>query len=236
MRYAVTILPEYPWREAAPLWRAAETYTAGAAADILEIAKLAELARAGEFWWVERSSAPAGQWSQAAAQLAASPDIALIDEVTLGACKAVRVLALPNDTSVAEFTPRGADTIADEAAIHLRSTVTGDARRGVVLPLVLYWQADQPLGASYTVFTQLLDASGRVVAQQDNLPVTGLAPTDTWQPGAIVRDPYQLAIPADAPPGLYELHIGLYDAAGRLPVTLPGGTGLAAASLGTRII
>ena len=193
-------------------------------AEVVKADKLAELARAGEFWWVERSSAPAGQWSQAAAQLAASPDIALIDEVTLGACKAVRVLALPNDTSVAEFTPRGADTIADEAAIHLRSTVTGDARRGVVLPLVLYWQADQPLGASYTVFTQLLDASGRVVAQQDNLPVTGLAPTDTWQPGAIVRDPYQLAIPADAPPGLYELHIGLYDAAGRLPVTLPGGT------------
>ena len=38
----------------------------------------------------------------AATQLAGSPDIALIDEVTLGACKAVRA-GLPNDTSVAEL-------------------------------------------------------------------------------------------------------------------------------------
>ena len=102
----------------------------------------------------------------------------------------------------------------------LRSTVTGVARRGAALPLVLYWQTDQPVGASYTVFTQLFDAAGRVVAQQDNLPVMGLAPTDTWQPGTIVRDPYRLRFPDDATPGLYELHIGLYDAAGRLPVTL----------------
>jgi len=187
--------------------------------------KLAAMARAGEFWWVERSTMPAGQWSPAAAQLASSPEIALLDEEQLGMCKVVRVLTLPNDTWVAKFLLQGAeDTGAGKAAIHLRSSMIGAARRGAALPFVLYWQADQSVDTSYTVFTQLLDSAGRIVAQQDNVPVMGLAPTDTWQPGVIVRDPYRLEIPASAAPGLYELQIGLYNAAGRLPVTLPGGT------------
>ncbi len=192
--------------------------------DVVKADKLAQLARAGEFWWVERSTAPAGQWSPAATQLAGSPDVTFVDEQQLGDCKAVRVLTLPNDTSIAEFAPRGGqDAGTNEGAIHLRNALPGAARRGAALPLVLYWQSDQPVGASYTVFTQLLDPAGRVVAQQDNLPVNGLAPTDTWQPGVIVRDPYLLEIPADVAPGLYELIVGLYDSQGRLPVSLPGG-------------
>ena len=107
------------------------------------------------------------------------------------------------------------------AAIHLRSTVTGDARRAV-LPLsstgrrISRW-------APATPFTQLLDArdKSRGAAGQ---PACHRPGADRHlQPGAIVR-PYQLAIPADAAPGLYELHIGLRDAGRPSPVTLPGGT------------
>ena len=65
------------------------------------------------------------------------------------------------------------------------------------------------------MFTQLFDASATLVAKQENLPVEGMAPTDTWQPGAVIRDPYRLALPADAAPGVYSLQIGLYDAAGQ---------------------
>ncbi|MGL4648610.1 MAG: hypothetical protein ACRC1H_04325 [Caldilineaceae bacterium] len=40
----------------------------------------------------------------------------------------------------------------------------------------------------------------------------GLAPTTTWEPGTLIRDPYLLPLP-DAP-GNYRLLVGLYDASG----------------------
>jgi hypothetical protein len=39
-----------------------------------------------------------------------------------------------------------------------------------------------------------------------------------------VRDPYRLALPPDAPPGPYTLHVGMYDGQGRRPIRLAGGT------------
>jgi len=68
-------------------------------------------------------------------------------------------------------------------------------------------------------------ATGGLVAQQDNLPVEGLAPTTTWQPGTLIRDPFRLDIPGETPPGDYRLLVGLYDEAGnRAPMLLPDGT------------
>ncbi|MBP8294159.1 MAG: hypothetical protein KAX65_15390, partial [Caldilineaceae bacterium] len=86
------------------------------------------------------------------------------------------------------------------------------------------WAAAAPVKGNYTVFTQLFDASGAMIAQQDNVPVGGTAPTDTWAADAIVRDPYQLTLPAAASPGPHTLHIGLYDAQGRQTVRLADGT------------
>jgi hypothetical protein len=94
---------------------------------------------------------------------------------------------------------------------------------GGALRLVLYWHTPSPVKARYTVFTQLFDPAGKLVAQQDNWPVAGLAPTDSWQAGALIRDPYQLAIPAGAAPGKYQLWVGLYDESGRRPLTLANG-------------
>ncbi|HXF61404.1 MAG TPA: hypothetical protein VNK95_07295, partial [Caldilineaceae bacterium] len=107
--------------------------------------------------------------------------------------------------------------------IRLDHLAIGPAQVGEALRLVLYWRAETPVTGRYTVFTQLFDPSGALVAQQDNWPVQGLAPTDTWQPGALVRDPYTLAIPADAAPGRYRLLVGLYDATGRRALTLADG-------------
>lgn len=97
---------------------------------------------------------------------------------------------------------------------------------------VLYWQAEHPIRQSYTVFTQLfaLDeqnrplSEGALLAQQDNLPVRGLAPTSTWQPGVVIRDPYELTLPAAARPGVYRLWAGMYDASGRQTIRLADGT------------
>lgn len=77
------------------------------------------------------------------------------------------------------------------------------------LKLTLYWQALQTPVADYTVFVQLLDEHHQVVAQQDQTPQAGNAPTSSWAVGEIVTDSYQL--PFAAPPAAtYRLIAGMY--------------------------
>jgi hypothetical protein len=75
--------------------------------------------------------------------------------------------------------------------------------------LTLYWQCAAPSDADYTAFVHLLDASGKVVAQRDAPPRDGKYPTTIWDVGEIVKDEYNLAIPADAR-GPFSLEIGMY--------------------------
>jgi hypothetical protein len=91
------------------------------------------------------------------------------------------------------------------------------------LPLTLYWQALRRSDTSYTVFTHLLDEHHRIWGQQDNLPVGGTYPTTGWLPGEVIVDPYQIPVRDDAPPGRYQIEVGLYDGATglRLPVVDP---------------
>ncbi|GIK41188.1 MAG: hypothetical protein BroJett011_50210 [Chloroflexota bacterium] len=95
---------------------------------------------------------------------------------------------------------------------------------GGPLPVTLYWQAIAEMKTDYTVFVQLLNDAGQVVAQVDSQPLAGAAPTTTWLPGEILTDPYTLTLPANLPPGGYRLIGGLYDAAtgARLPVAAGG--------------
>ncbi len=78
--------------------------------------------------------------------------------------------------------------------------------------LTLYWQALKPMQSSYTMFTHLLDPQGRLVAQQDNLPVQGTRPTTGWVSGEIVADVYTLALGSDERVGTFQIEVGLYEA------------------------
>jgi hypothetical protein len=99
---------------------------------------------------------------------------------------------------------------------------------GRSLRFVLYWRALRRMDASYTVFTHLVAEDGQVVAQRDGKPggsrlppeqgaLAALYPTDFWQEGEVVADPYVIAVGAEVPPGRYKLLVGMYDGA-RLPV------------------
>lgn len=100
-------------------------------------------------------------------------------------------------------------------------------RPGAPVQLTLYWQADAPLTTSYTVFVHLLGAqynsaqSNYLWGQIDRLPLDGKLPTTAWTPNQSVADPYTVTADPNAPPGAYNIEIGLYDAAtgARLPVT-----------------
>jgi hypothetical protein len=81
---------------------------------------------------------------------------------------------------------------------------------GSALPLVLYWSADPPLQADYTVFVHLTGAAGGRPAQRDVGPRSGTYPTTLWPPGAVVVDESDLTLPPTLAPGPYTLQIGLY--------------------------
>jgi mannosyltransferase len=84
-------------------------------------------------------------------------------------------------------------------------------RPGDTLELTLVWRAAAgPTAERWKVFTHLLDANSRVVAQRDAEPADNLRPTTGWQAGEQVQDNYGIAIPADLAPGQYTLEIGMY--------------------------
>ena len=81
-----------------------------------------------------------------------------------------------------------------------------------VLPLSLYWQAQQKIEHDYSVSVRLINMEGEQVAQEDaEQPVLGSFPMTHWQAGAIVGDYYELRLPAQMPDGVYSLAMVLYE-------------------------
>ncbi|RLC91404.1 MAG: Stk1 family PASTA domain-containing Ser/Thr kinase [Chloroflexi bacterium] len=78
---------------------------------------------------------------------------------------------------------------------------------GGMVAVALRWRALRAIDTRYVVFVHLIGPNGRLVAQQDVEPII---PTTTWAPGVEVVDPHQIAIPADQPPGRYQLRTGMY--------------------------
>jgi hypothetical protein len=91
-----------------------------------------------------------------------------------------------------------------------RAGIATTAQPGSVLPVALHWKARQPVPEDYHVFVHLLDAAGDRVAQSDNQPALWTRPTSSWAPGETIEDRHALALPADLPPGVYTLIVGIY--------------------------
>ena len=73
----------------------------------------------------------------------------------------------------------------------------------------------------YTVFVQALDAAGHLLAQVDQQPQQGRAPTSTWLAGEEIVDTLTFSQPLD---GWRQVIVGLYDETGqRLPLAGPAG-------------
>ena len=96
---------------------------------------------------------------------------------------------------------------------------------GEVIGLTLYWQVLMAVEKDYTVFTHLLGSynpltDGPLWGGHDIRPGGGTYPTTVWEAGEIVIDEYGISIQADAPPGEYQLEVGMYHLATveRLPV------------------
>jgi hypothetical protein len=210
----------YPWLRATHVIRVVDGYDANdRPASLVQSERLRDFVEddsSREFWWL--TSAAAGAGAGAALPYFDDADVRIAETREFGECTLARVVAL-NPTSQPPV-----QVGVEGGPILLRGWHVGQARAGTPLPLVLYWQAAAPVAQRYTVFTQVLNADGAVVAQQDNPPVQGAAPTDGWTPEQLVRDTYVLNLPGDLPAGTYRLLVGMYDAEGRRAPITQGGT------------
>jgi hypothetical protein len=221
----------YPWLRSDYTLRVVDAYDPNdrPAAEVLS-ERLAGYVGQGEFWWLYSDGAPYATADPfpAALPFFDKPNVHVVEQRSFGPCRLDRVVAAPDAVSATAQVQGG--------PIELVATETITPQVGMPLEAVLYWQAVSPVMASYTVFTQLFDPSGAMVAQQDNLPVNGLAPTDTWKPGAVVRDPYRLIPERGLTTGAYRLLVGLYDGQGvRAPLVLRDGTTTDALEIGVEV-
>jgi 4-amino-4-deoxy-L-arabinose transferase-like glycosyltransferase len=76
----------------------------------------------------------------------------------------------------------------------------------------LVWQAAEASAISYTVFAQLIDSGGNVIAQSDSIPAGGSRPTTGWRSGEYVVDEHLLRWNDRARSGSAQLIVGWYDA------------------------
>jgi len=79
---------------------------------------------------------------------------------------------------------------------------------GSALQLTVRWSVEQVPHRAAVSFAHLLDGTGRYVAGWDGLT----APATCWQPGDLIVQQYELAIPADSAPGTFQVEVGWYDA------------------------
>ncbi len=113
---------------------------------------------------------------------------------------------------LADRTPGRADSDGAGPSIRLVEAEFEPAwRPGETQTVALQWHAAEAISTDYTVFLHLRDAAGQLVAQADGPPLDGWYPTSWWAPGEWVTDERAFPLPADIPPGRYQLVAGLYD-------------------------
>ncbi|MGE5603015.1 MAG: hypothetical protein ACM30E_08190, partial [Nitrososphaerales archaeon] len=120
-------------------------------------------------------------------------------------------IAKPTETpeprpALAEFGPL--------ALVEATTPVTTISPGGNV-PVELLWQARGALDEPLVIVVQALDDQGKVVANLEEQPLAGRYPTQSWQPGELVRDRHSLALPVDIAPGRYRVIAGVYRASDR---------------------
>jgi len=82
-----------------------------------------------------------------------------------------------------------------------------------VVPLTLYWRALQAPMHDYSISLRLFDGAGHDIYKVDSQhPVLGTYPTSHWTEGQIVADYYEIQLPGDLSPGIYQWGALLYRA------------------------
>ena len=74
----------------------------------------------------------------------------------------------------------------------------------------LYWRLQDEIARDYLISVRLAPVDGPPIVQRDGRPQDGFGLTSTWETDTLYPDNHALQIPADAPPGEYEIQIVVY--------------------------
>jgi hypothetical protein len=90
----------------------------------------------------------------------------------------------------------------------------GEVRSGEVLAFSLFWRPLRSMEQDYTLLLELRDEADTIWTEARLHPANEFYPTTRWQPGELLRVPYDLLIDAAAPAGRYRLLVNLLDGGG----------------------
>jgi len=113
--------------------------------------------------------------------------------------------SLPSDARAMQV------NLADQLGLVASRQRANRLNPGDTLVVDIYWKANRMLADDLTSFVHLVWPEGQLVAQQDQELGRGFYPTHYWQPGEIVHERYELALPRDAPVGDYVIQAGAYN-------------------------
>ena len=87
------------------------------------------------------------------------------------------------------------------------------AKPGDAVYVTLYWEAVAPATRNLRSFVHLLAPDGTLLGLSDNFHPGGLSilATSRWPVFSYVRDDHVVQIDPATPPGVYTLHVGLWD-------------------------
>ncbi len=147
---------------------------------------------------------------------------AIGDRVLLAKVRLLPEESLPTESSGAAGQGQpGVEPMRWQNGIILQDVTTVNQDDGAPRELQLQWSSEQNGQQDYTVFVQALDADGHMIAQVDQQPQGGRAPTSTWLAGEKIVDTVTFTQPLD---GWHQIIVGLYDGTGRrLPLAGPAG-------------
>jgi len=139
-----------------------------------------------------------------------------VEEVPAGQLRLLRYRLGANATSSPTTKIIGARLSLDKSTSALMAELLtveiqpGSDVPGELAQLTLVWRSPAGLPADYTVFVHLLDASGKLISQQDGPPGDGFRPTSGWVAGEKVPDHHAIPIPPGTDPATCKLSVGLY--------------------------
>jgi hypothetical protein len=133
------------------------------------------------------------------------PDGGPLELVTVG-----KIKVAPEEYAAVEVPSRVEANLGGQVVLLGYSVDKLEAAPGEEAQVVLFWEAQTPHLADYTVFLHLAASEGPPHAQADSPPRHGAYPTSFWDLREVVVDPRSISVPADLPPGEYPLVAGMY--------------------------
>jgi hypothetical protein len=112
----------------------------------------------------------------------------------------------------------------DAIALPAAAIVDEQAAPGGIVRVALDWRTNVPVEDSFNVFVHVIGGDETILAQLDSIPGGGLLPMTIWEPGETIHDRFAIPLPPDAPPGEYEVRIGIYNPANGLRLRVTEGS------------